>query len=159
MPDDAPAQFTYHRRVEFAETDMAGIAHFANFYRWMEEAEHAYFRDVGVKIMARNPPGFAPETHDGEDVVVGWPRVSAKCTFERPAYHEDELRVDFNVERIGVKSLTFAVEFWRGEDRLAHGRMKTACCVCRRDGSLRSVPIPESYLSVIHEADAGAADA
>ena len=148
------AQFTVTRRVEFAHTDMAGIVHFANFYRWMEEAEHDYFRSVGVNIMAKNPPGFGPETHDGEDVVVGWPRVNAKCTFERPAYHEDELEIRFDVERIGVKSLTFYVEFWRGETRLAHGRMKTACCVCRRDGSLESVPIPEDYLTKIHEVDA-----
>ena len=145
------SQFQTRRRVEFAETDMAGIVHFANFYRWMEEAEHAYFRSVGVQIMAKNPPGFTPTDEHGEDVVVGWPRVSAKLTFERPAYHEDELDVHLNVERIGVKSLTFYVEFHRGEDRLAHGRMKTACCVCRRDGSLESVPIPEDYLARITE--------
>ena len=152
MPDAAPAQFTYRRRVQFAETDMAGIAHFANFYRWFEEAEHAYFRSVGVNIMAKNPPGFEPQTTDGEEIVVGWPRVNAKITFERPAYHEDEMEIRFSVERIGVKSLTFYAEFWSGETRLANGRMKTACCVCRRDGSLESVAIPDSYLQKIEEA-------
>ena len=27
---------------------MAGIVHFANFYRWMEETEHEYFRSLGL---------------------------------------------------------------------------------------------------------------
>ena len=34
--------FEFHttRRIQFAETDMAGIVHFSNFFRYMEEAEH-----------------------------------------------------------------------------------------------------------------------
>ena len=39
-----PPQFTYSRRIQFSDTDMAGIVHFANFYRFMEEAEHEMFR-------------------------------------------------------------------------------------------------------------------
>ena len=32
------------RRVEFSETDAAGIVHFSNFFRYMEGAEHAFLR-------------------------------------------------------------------------------------------------------------------
>ena len=45
-----PYEFKLTRRVEFAETDMAGIVHFANFFRMMEAAEHAFFRSVGFSI-------------------------------------------------------------------------------------------------------------
>ena len=45
-----PAQFITTRRVEFADTDMAGIIHFANYYRYMEEAEHAMWRAAGLSI-------------------------------------------------------------------------------------------------------------
>ena len=38
------AKFSYEHRVEFFETDLAGIVHFANYYRFMEQAEHAFFR-------------------------------------------------------------------------------------------------------------------
>jgi acyl-CoA thioester hydrolase len=31
-------EFKLTRRVEFAETDMAGIVHFSNFFRYMESA-------------------------------------------------------------------------------------------------------------------------
>ena len=41
--------FITHRRVEFSDTDMAGIVHFANFYRYMEQAEHDFFRSLGFQ--------------------------------------------------------------------------------------------------------------
>jgi YbgC/YbaW family acyl-CoA thioester hydrolase len=127
--------FTAIRRVEFAETDMAGIVHFANFYRWMEETEHAYFRSLGLSIMERQADGS----------YIGWPRVSATCTFEKPAFHEDLLEVRLDIDRVGVKSLTLLVEFWTRDQRLAHGRMKTACCICRPNAPLESIEIPERY--------------
>ncbi len=46
----AIAVFRYQRRVQFAETDAAGMVHFANFFRYMEEAEHALWRAAGMKI-------------------------------------------------------------------------------------------------------------
>lgn len=135
------AQFITIRRVEFADTDMAGIIHFANYYRYMEETEHSFFRSLGLSIMQSQPDGS----------VIGWPRVSASCSFEAPAYFEDALEVRLNVVRKGVKSLNYEIEFWRGETRLAHGRLKTVCCVCRHDQPLVSIPIPADYADKIVE--------
>ena len=135
------AQFITTRRVEFADTDMAGIIHFANYYRYMEEAEHSFFRSLGLSIMQSQSDGS----------VIGWPRVSASCSFEAPAYFEDALEVRLNVVRKGVKSLNYEIEFWRGETRLAHGKLKTVCCVCRFGQPLESIPIPPEYSAVIVE--------
>lgn len=134
-------QFMTVRRVEFADTDMAGIIHFANYYRYMEEAEHAFFRSLGVSIMQPQADGS----------VIGWPRVSASCSFEAPAYFEDVLEVRLNVVRKGVKSLNYEIEFWRGETRLAHGKLKTVCCVCRPGQPLESIVIPAEYADQIKE--------
>ncbi len=135
------AQFITTRRVEFADTDMAGIIHFANYYRYMEEAEHAFYRSLGLSIMQSQPDGS----------VIGWPRVSASCSFEAPAYFEDALEVRLNVVRKGIKSLNYEIEFWRGETRLAHGRLKTVCCVCRCGEPLESIAIPGEYADKILE--------
>lgn len=137
-------QFVTQRRVEFAHTDMAGIIHFSSYYSYMEEAEHEFFRSLGLSIMMKRSDG----------VVVGWPRVSASCSFEAPARFEDVLDIHVNVERKGVKSLTIRYDFYNGETRVAHGRMKTACCLCRHDAPLESIVIPPEYDSVIHEATA-----
>ena len=131
------AHFVTTRRVEFADTDMAGIIHFANYYHYMEEAEHTFFRSLGFSVMQPQPEGS----------VIGWPRVSASCSFEVPAYFEDELQVRLRIERVGAKSLNFVIEFWRGETRLAHGRLKTVCCLCGPRQPLKSIRIPDDYLA------------
>lgn len=136
-------QFTTRRRVEFCETDMAGIVHFANYYRYMEQAEHAYFQSLGLSVM---------ETMD-DGTVVGWPRVSCQCRFLSPAFFEDELEIRVSVDRIGVKSLTLRFEFWREDVWIASGRTKNVCCVLKRGETMRSIEIPSEYRDVIHESD------
>jgi len=135
------SQFTYRRRVQFADTDMAGIVHFANYYRYMEEAEHAWFRSLGLSIMQTMPDG----------TVIGWPRVRTQCSYEAPARYDDEIEIRLTVVRKGVKSLTLEFEFWRGDTRLARGTAKTVCCICAHGKELQSIEIPPIYNEQIHE--------
>ncbi len=60
--------FRTSRRVEFAETDLAGIAHFSNFFRWMESAEVDFLIARGLNVSL----GW-----NGQK--LGFPRVSASC--------------------------------------------------------------------------------
>ncbi|MCA9035573.1 MAG: acyl-CoA thioesterase [Planctomycetaceae bacterium] len=129
------------RRVEFCETDMAGIVHFSNFYKWMEQAEHDFFRMLGLTIV----------NHQSDGSTIGWPRVSASCRFESPAHYDDVLDVFLSVQRIGVKSLTYNVEFSCGGRPVARGSMKSVSCTVRPGQPLQSVEIPEEYLAKIHE--------
>ena len=46
-----PCEFKVVRRVEFSETDMAGIVHYSNFFRYMETAEHGFFRRLGYSVV------------------------------------------------------------------------------------------------------------
>ena len=140
--DAMEVQFTTRRRVEFCETDMAGIVHFSNYYRYMEQAEHEFFRSKNLSIMEKLEDG----------TVIGWPRVSCTCKFKAPAFYEDELEVRMSVSRIGVKSLTFQIDFWRDDTHIASGQAKTVCCMLRPGQPLESMEIPANYLDVIKEA-------
>ena len=53
-----PSEFTVRRRVEFSETDMAGIVHYSNFFRYMETVEHAFYRSLGFSVVQdrHDPP-------------------------------------------------------------------------------------------------------
>ena len=42
--------FRTTRRIEFADTEMAGIVHFANFFRFMEAAEVEFLRSRGLSV-------------------------------------------------------------------------------------------------------------
>ena len=127
--------FVATHRVEFFETDLAGIVHFANYYRFMEQAEHSYFRSLGLKIHDTLPDG----------AVFGWPRVTANCSFNAPARYEDVIEIQVKVIRRTRRSLTTAYEFRRGEQLLATGEMKTAYCIVPAGGGLQSTDMPEEY--------------
>lgn len=127
--------FLITHRVEFFETDLAGIVHFANYYRFMEQAEHAFFRSLGLKIHDTLPDG----------TVFGWPRVAASCSFNSPATYEDEIQIQVTVVRRTKRSLTTAYEFRLGSRLLATGEMKTAYCVIPQSGGLQSVDMPDEY--------------
>ena len=134
-------EFKMHRMVEFAETDMAGILHFSNYFRFMEAVEHAFFRSLGRSISETQPDG----------TVVGWPRVSAACSFKAPAFYEDEIEIVAIVDRIGVKSLTLRYDFLRDQTLLAKGTMKIVCCVFRPGGPMTSIPTPPDFAILLEE--------
>jgi acyl-CoA thioester hydrolase len=122
------------RRVEFCDTDMAGIAHFANFFRWMESAEVEFLRSRGLSVKL-----------DWEGQTLGFPRVSATCDFAKPARFQDLLDIDVTLERVGAKSVTYAFEFRRGGEFLARGKVTSVCCRVKEDHQLEAIDIPASY--------------
>jgi len=124
-------EFSILRRVQFSETDMAGIMHFANFFRLMEEVEHAFFRSVGLSVSMQ---------HD--DIHVGWPRVAASCEFLGPVKFEDEIELRLRVTRVGDKSFSYEVEFLVNSKRVALGKTTSVCCEVGKQGAMRSIAIP-----------------
>ncbi|HJT77915.1 MAG TPA: thioesterase family protein [Gemmataceae bacterium] len=123
--------FRTTRRVEFADTDMAGIVHFANFFRYMEAAEVDF-------LLAR---GMSVHMH-WEGLGIGFPRVSASCDYLRPARFGDMLTVSVMLEKVGSKSLTYAFEFTRDAELIARGGLTCVCCRVNSDGSFVSVEVP-----------------
>ncbi len=128
------AVFRTSKRVEFGDTDMAGIVHFANFFRYMEAAECDFLRSRGLSVKL-----------EWEGQAIGFPRVSASCDYIRPARFEDVIDIAVTIERIGVKSVTFAFEFTRGGNLIANGRVTSVCCTVDGDHSLEAIAIPASY--------------
>ncbi len=115
-------EFTYLRRVEFADTDTAEVAHFSAFFRFMEEAEHAFYRSLGSTAYAWE-----------EDRVVGMPRVSAACDYRKPVRYGEEIEVRLTVRRKTAKLIGYEVVFRRragdGPDEVARGAMEVVYAV------------------------------
>ena len=132
--------FTITRRVEFAETDMAGVLHFANYYRLMEEVEHAFWRSQGTSVLFRI-----------KDREMSWPRVATKCEYFAPARFEDELLLSLKVTHVGDRSATFEIEFTRDGERLALGRTTVVCCTMI-EGKFQSISIPDPLRNKLNEA-------
>jgi YbgC/YbaW family acyl-CoA thioester hydrolase len=138
-------EFKLTRQIDFAETDMAGIMHFSNFFRLMEAAETAFFRSLGHSI-------YPKDFH-----TVGWPRVHADCDFKRPLRFEDFVEIHLLVRAKGEKSLTYTCIFRKLNEapvqEVARGNV-VAACVSRdkAGGKMTAVAIPQEIASLIEVA-------
>jgi acyl-CoA thioester hydrolase len=143
------SRFLHRRQVLFHETDLAGIAHFSNFFKYMEEAEHAFLRSVGLSIH--------PEEDWRSPVRRGWPRVSASFDFHAPLQFEDELEIELVVAEIRTTSIRYRCRLWKDPDgrriKAATGEMVVVSVVAdRAAGTIQSAPIPESFREKIEAA-------
>ncbi|MBS0210578.1 MAG: acyl-CoA thioesterase [Planctomycetes bacterium] len=122
------------RRVEFRDTDMAGIVHFSAFLVYMEEAEHEFLRSRGLSVISSDEHG-----------AIHWPRVSANCDFRGPVRFEDLLEVTLSISRLGEKSITYATQFLLRGVIVAEGSHTVVCCRDDQTGGFHSAPIPDWY--------------
>lgn len=149
-------EFKLTRCVEFAETDMAGIMHFANYFRFMEAAEHAFFRSLGLSVHESSAQG-----------MNGFARVHASCDFIAPLRYEDEVEIHLIVAKKSEKTITYEAVFRKlnpsdasapGQE-IARGRWTVACVRKERDETrIGSVPIPSEIDSMIQVAPPEAHD-
>jgi len=123
-----PSEYTFRRRVQFYETDVAGIVHFSWFFRYMEEAEHAMWREAGLSI---HPP----------DSDIGWPRIASSFEFYRPLRFEDEFDVHLRIAEITKKTIRYECTLTKNGEKLASGSMTIACV--QKKPVMRGIEIPE----------------
>lgn len=136
-------QFKIRRMVEFSDTDMAGIVHHAVYFRYMEAAEHAFFRSLGLTVAPPKTPAS-----------VGWPRVHTEADFSAPLRFEDEVEVKLLVEEKKSKALTYAFRLRRLNGvpiEVARGRI-TVVCIKMSNGRMKATNIPKSIADKIQPA-------
>jgi acyl-CoA thioester hydrolase len=104
-----------HRtRVEWVDTDAAGIYHNTAVVRFVESAEAALMRDRGL-----------------HDYFPKAPRVRYEVEFAAPLRFGQEVTVVVELTRLGDSSMTFSFEVWgeefegRPRTRAAHGSYVT----------------------------------
>lgn len=132
------------RRVEFSETDMAGIVHFSNFFRYMETVEHGFYRSLGFSVIL-----------SGFNRPIGLPRVHASFDFKRPLRFEDSFLIELFVLEKKEKTLTYRIRISRSNamnepiEECALGKLIVVCVERQSDGSFKSIPIPKEIQSKI----------
>jgi acyl-CoA thioester hydrolase len=140
-------EFKAVRRVEFSDTDTAGIMHYSNFFRFMETAEHGFFRSLGFSI-------FKDPAHP----EVGWPRVHAECDFHAPLTFDDQVEIHLLVSAKKSKALSYVFIFHKlNADppvKVARGSVTVVCVTQQPDGKLSARPIPAAIAEKIQVAPA-----
>jgi YbgC/YbaW family acyl-CoA thioester hydrolase len=134
-------EYRHTRRVEFADTDMAGIAHFSCFFRYVEEAEHAFLRSLGFSVHL-----------PGDGFALGFPRLSTRCQYEHPVKFEDELEIHLWIRKKGNRSLVYQFKVSKAGKLIAKGEMAVISCRSYPGRKIEPVPLPESLQEKIEEA-------
>lgn len=107
----SPATYIHRRRVEFADTDAAGVAHFSRLLAMIEEAEHGFFRERGIPILTKES---------------AWPVVRVEVNFAGACRFGDEIEVRLSDFQPGKTSLTYGFEAQAGGRMVFTGKM-TKC--------------------------------
>ncbi|MGJ8676538.1 MAG: acyl-CoA thioesterase [Akkermansiaceae bacterium] len=99
----------YQRRVSFADTDAAGVVHFARLLCYAEEAEHDFLAELGIPLLENG----------------GWPRVKISCDYLAPLRVSDEVEVSISIAKVGKSSLQWIFSMSCCDLEVAQGEMKT----------------------------------
>jgi acyl-CoA thioester hydrolase len=95
------------RRIEWMDTDAAGIYHYSTLLRLAEAAEAELHTERGIA-----------------DVTFGaTPRVHVEFDFKRPVKFNDEVLTEIAVAKLGRTSITYEFTFTHGDDPVATGQI------------------------------------
>jgi YbgC/YbaW family acyl-CoA thioester hydrolase len=149
--DEMAYEFKTLRRVEFADTDVAGIVHFANYFRFLEAAEHEFFRSLGIRLHGAS---------DGR--MFGWARVHASCDYLRPARYPDLLEIHLVVREKTRSALRYDGTIHVVEDensdqetpgKIAQGKLEVVYVEqTAGEPRMRAVDMPEAVSRLVEAA-------
>ena len=139
-------EFHHKRRIEFAETDMAGIVHFSNYIRYMEMAEHEFLRSLGLSVYT-----------EITGRAISWPRVRAECSYRAPLAFEEILEVHLLVRKKTKRTITYDFHFHKEDGTpVAEGSVTVICVsVDTATQQMTSTEIPPAIDEKIDVAPAG----
>jgi acyl-CoA thioester hydrolase len=114
----------YLKRVQYYETDMMGIAHHANYIRWMEEA----------RIDFMDQMGFPYARMEAEGIIS--PVRAVSCRYKKPCTFGDALRISVAVEGFNGVVLTLRYDMTREADGALICQATSEHVFLRRDGGI-----------------------
>lgn len=120
---------TFHLRVYYEDTDLAGIVYYANYLKFAERARTEYLRQLG----------FA-QRDLFEEYGVGFAVRRCEIDFRLPARLDDLLEVHSRMLEVAGASLTTEQIVRRDDAELVRLRLHVACM--RPDGRPARIPPP-----------------
>ena len=98
---------TIRRRVEWMDTDAAGIWHHSTVIRWAEDAEAELHRQLGIV----------------QRTFGATPRVNIEFNYGVPLRFDDEVDVVISVVALGNTSITYQIDVDRDGESIAKGKI------------------------------------
>jgi acyl-CoA thioesterase FadM len=112
----APASIRWRGRLDWADTDAAGIAHWTAVFRLVERAEAALFTALGRA-----------------EVFGTAPRTAVEVRYRSPLRFNDEVEVELRVTKVGRTTIEYSFLVSGPEQTAAEGTLG-ACIVDPESG-------------------------
>ena len=88
-------------KVRFVETDMMGVVHHANYFRWFEMGRVEYLRQVGILLTELLADGIV------------FPITDVDCHYQASAKFDDYILIETTLEKISPVKMVFTYFFQR----------------------------------------------
>lgn len=102
-----PPSISIQRRVQWMDTDAAGIWHHSVVIRWTEEAEAELHRLLGII----------------DETFGATPRVRTEFEFNDVLRFDDVVDITLSISAVGNTSVTYRIEVGRDSAEVASGQM------------------------------------
>lgn len=124
-------------RVYYEDTDAAGVVYHSNYLNYFERARTEFLRERGLSVRELHEQGWV------------FPVIKMEIVFLAPARHDDLLRIETKLSRIGKTSFALKQEVHRPEDGklLVVGDVTLACV----GPNMKPRRLPDKLLSVLSE--------
>ncbi len=125
-------------RIRWVDTDVAGVMHFTNFFRYFEACEEEFYTSISLPLTAIR-----------EKYGVMLPRVEAHCEFKAACRFDDFIDVTMNVREVADKTITCDFQAIRQSDGkfAAEGYIK---CIAV-SSEWKAVPLPVEVAKTLRE--------
>ncbi|WP_370156823.1 YbgC/FadM family acyl-CoA thioesterase [Ferrovibrio sp.] len=135
MSDRVPAVHRYPLRVQWEDTDAAGIVYYANYLRFIERGRSDLLLAHGI-----SQRDLMDGAGGAGDRSAAFAVRACAIEYLKPARLHDELIVTTALDELRGASLRLQQAVWRGEERLAEAAVRLACIDSA--GRPRRVPAP-----------------
>lgn len=129
--------------VRYAETDQMGIVHHSNYPIWYEAARTEFTKSIGMSYS------------EFEKIGIILPLIGMESRFIKPAFYEDEIKVEVKLVRMTQVKMDFAYRVFRAGDDKPINTGKTFHGIVGKDMKplmLKRVQ-PELYVRLLNKCE------
>lgn len=114
-----------NERVRFVDTDMMGVVHHSNYFRWFEIARVAYLEQAGVKLLDLLEKGYNVPVSD------------VRCSYKESARYDDELAICARMLELNRAKMVFSYQVRRIKDNALLAEGVTCNVFASKEGKIR----------------------
>ena len=97
---------TVREKVRFVETDLMGVVHHANYFRWFEMGRVEYLREAGVLLTELMADGIV------------FPITSVDCQYKASAKFDDRILIETTLAEVSPVKMIFTYKVIKEADNV-----------------------------------------